>query len=170
MSTCAMYVPCTDGSVDCKYYGDTQSKTTPYVIVIATSLAVASVILIIITLLYLLYCRHSKRKSSNFVQFNNDDDDSCNDNTTTNHDNQATVQPLQEASSLINQEQVGIPLTTPTESSQSQYSKSKTDLLNKKLENHYYYYPSVSVAESSKVKSSLVGIQNRHSNLFETVA
>ena len=158
-----MYIHCTDSSVDCNFHEEDSSKS-PYVIVIVVSLAVALVVLVIVILLYLFYRRHSK-KSSNFVQLHNENDH--HDNNTID-DQATTIQPAQEAGSTRDQLQVDIGLTTPSESSQSK--STLEEMVDKKLRDHYQLSMPAVAGSAGKQRSSLAGLQNRHSNLFETVA
>ena len=142
-----------DNSVECSYHDDKPMERAKFNIpaIVISSLVAVSVVFLVI--LYTLY-RHLGRRSPNLVQLNNELDDE-NDH----HDNvindQPTIQPAQEAGSLGDQLQVG--LTAPTESSQSECSKSTIEeLRHKTFMGQYHAVPS----------SSLVGLQSYHSNLY----
>ena len=146
---------CIDNSVECSYHDDKPMQTTERtkfnIPVIVTSLVAVSVVIFLV-FFYILY-RHHGRRSPDLVQLNESDDE--NDH----HDNvindQPTIQPAQEAGSLGDQLQVG--LTAPTESSQSECSKSTIEeLRHKTFMGQYHAVPS----------SSLVGLQSYHSNLY----
>lgn len=157
-----------DDSADCSYHSDPPSRNKAYIAILISSLAVAVVVLLIVAILYLLYCRHGK-KSQSFIELDELNDDSDHhDNTITDHD---TVQPAQEAGGSGDRLQVGsVELTTPTESSESQCSKpTLQELINRRYIGPYHSVP-MAVAECGKERSTLVGLQNYNSNVFETVA
>ena len=111
----------TDNSVDCNSHSDKRPQPSVYVIVIATSLGIASVVLVLICLLYLLYCRHGNRSTS-YLEFN---DNSGNHDNIDDDDDQCVVEPTEEAGSYGDQLQVG--LTTYSQS-QCVYSSSSEEL------------------------------------------
>lgn len=139
-------------------------------ILIITSLAVATVVLALIFVLYVLYCRHGKKSSRDFVQLEEINNDDHHGNAI---NDEPTVQPAQEAGGSGDQLQVvsGQELTTPTEPSQSQCSQPTLleELFNKNYSNTYRGIP-LAVAERSKHGSTLVGLQGYNLNLADTVA
>lgn len=109
-------------------------------------------------------------------ELNNDDNNHDNGNHDNNHHednavNDQAMVPAQEAGGSGDQIQVcNTAFGTPTESSQSECSKPTIqELINKKFMGQYHSVP-LAAAERGKERSTLVGLQNYNSNLFDTVA